>query len=452
MILPRSHRHLLVRGGTVVSMDPERRVLQGDVLVTEGRIAAVGPDLAAPPATRLLEAEGLHVFPGFIQGHLHLGQTLFRGLAEDLPLLEWLRDRIWPLEAAHTEETAYRAALLGAADCLLSGTTTVQDIGLVRGMEGVFRALEESGLRALAGKCLMDAGEGVPPALLQPAGEALAEAEALARRWRGTGRERIQPVVCPRFVLSASRELWEGAASLARSLGAPLHTHLLESGAEEKAVRKALGTGQLEFLDAAGVLDLPRVSIAHGVLLGKKHLPVLRDRRLGVVHCPSANAKLGSGVADLPFLRAQPNLAVGIGADGAACNNDLDVLEEMRLAALLQGAERGPGALPAEAALELATIGGARALGLEDAVGSLEPGKCGDLAVLDLGGPAAAAHPSVSPATRLVYGAGRGAVRWVVVDGEVLVQDGFLPHLDRDALLRRAAEAAEDLVARSGIL
>ncbi len=444
---PRSQRHLLVRGGTLVTMDAARRVVDGDVLVTDGRIAAVGPDLVPPPATRVLEARGLHVLPGLIQGHVHLGQALFRGLAEDRELLSWLRDRIWPLEAGHTEESAYWSAMLGAADCLLSGTTTVQDIGIVRGMEGVFRAVRDSGLRAVAGKCLMDAGEGVPPALLEDTGSALEEAEALHAKWHGAAGGRITGALCPRFVLSCSRALWEGTVERARRLGAPVHTHLLESRREEAEVRAVLGTGQMEFLDAAGVLDTD-LRVAHAVWLAEPHLEILAGRRLGIAHCPTSNLKLGSGIADLPFLRGRENLAVGIGADGAPCNNDMDLLEEVRLAALLQGVKHGPGAFRAEEALELATIEGARALGREDDLGSLEPGKAGDLVVLDLARPATFGPERVSVYDRVVFAAARDAVRWTVVDGEVLVENGRLPLLDEEALARRPGEEIRTLLAR----
>ncbi len=444
---PRSHRHLLVSGGTLVTMDPGRRVVEEDLLITEGRIAAVGRNLDAPSGSRLLDARGLHVLPGFIQGHVHLGQALFRGLAEDRALLSWLRDRIWPLEAAHTEESAYWSAMLGAADCLLSGTTTVQEIGVVRGMEGVFRAILDSGLRATAGKCLMDTGAGVPAPLAEDAAAGLAEAEALHRKWHGEGRGRIRGAVCPRFILSCSPGLWEGAAGLARSLAAPMHTHLLESRDEETSVREALGTSQMEFLDRRGVLDAD-LRVAHAVWLGERELEVLAGRRMGIAHCPSANLKLGSGIADIVFLRGRPNLAVGIGTDGAPCNNDMDVLEEMRLAALLTGFKRGPGAFRAEEALELATVEGARAMGLEDDLGSLEPGKAGDLAILDLDRPQSFGPERVSVYDRIVYAAGRDAVRWVVVDGEVAVDAGRLPHLDPEALRRRPREEIRALLAR----
>jgi cytosine/adenosine deaminase-related metal-dependent hydrolase len=444
---PRSHRHLLVRGGTLVTMDPGRRVLEGDLLITDGRIVALGAGIVPPPATRLLEARGLFVLPGFIQAHVHLGQALFRGLAEDRPLLRWLRERIWPLEAAHTDDTAYASGLLGAADCLLSGTTTVQEFGLVRGMEGIFRAIRDSGLRAVAGKCLMDTGEGAPSALLEDPDRAVEEAGDLYRRWHGEAGGRIRGALCPRFVLSCSRAIWERTVTLAAELGAPVHTHLLESEAEEAAVRAALGTGQMEFLRATGVLDAD-LRVAHAVWLREPELETLGGRPLKIAHCPSANLKLGSGVADLPFLRAQANLAVGIGCDGAPCNNDMDVLEEMRLAALLQGLKGGPGSFSALSALELATIDGARAVGWEDTIGSLEAGKAGDVVVLDLDRPQTFGAPGASIYDRIVYAAARDAVRWVVVDGEIRVENGRLPHLDPEEYMRRPAEAIRELLSR----
>jgi cytosine/adenosine deaminase-related metal-dependent hydrolase len=204
----------------------------------------------------------------------------------------------------------------------------------------------------------------------------------------------------------------------------------------------------MEFLHEAGVLDAD-LRVAHGVLLGPEQMEILAGRSLKVIHCPSANAKLGSGVADLLFLGAQENLSLGIGCDGAACNNDLDVLEEIRLAALLQGATHGAGRFGARDAFELATVGGAAALGMENELGSLEPGKFGDLVVLDLERPETLASEEASVYSRIVYGAGRDAVRWVVVDGEVLVEARQMPHLDEPALRRRPREEAEALLARA---
>jgi cytosine/adenosine deaminase-related metal-dependent hydrolase len=237
---------------------------------------------------------------------------------------------------------------------------------------------------------------------------------------------------------------------LSRRLDRPVHTHLLETAAEEAAVRGETGMGQMEFLDRAGVLDRP-LSVAHGVRFGAEHLGTLSGRPLGIVHCPSSNAKLGSGIADLVFQGEAIGISRGIGTDGAACNNTLNILEEMRLAARLQALHQGPGRVRAEEVLGMATLEGARAIGMEAELGSLEPGKRGDLAILDLAGPGTAAVAEVSPAVRLVHGAGRDAVRWVVVDGEILVDRGTLPHLDVEGITRRALEEAEALRTRAAL-
>jgi 5-methylthioadenosine/S-adenosylhomocysteine deaminase len=443
---------LWVRGGTLVTMDAEHRVLSGDVLVEDGRIVAVGPELggARTEGAEMLDATGKVVLPGFVQGHVHLGQALLRGLAEGRPLLDWLRERVWPLEAAHDHESAYWSGMLGAADCLLSGTTTIQEIGLVTHMEAIFEAIRDSGLRAVAGKCLMDTGLGVPEALLEDPQEALAQSAELHGRWHGAQGGRIRVELCPRFILSCSRTLWEGTAALATKLGVPVHTHLLEHPHEEDEVVAVLGRGQMEFLDETGILDTD-LRIAHGVQFEPRHAQILAGRSLRVAHCPSANLKLGSGIADLAFLRSTPGVSVGLGTDGAPCNNDMDVLEEMRLAALLQSLRQGPGRFSARDALALATIDGARALGLEHEIGSLEPGKAGDLVVLDLERPATFGPVGVEVYDRIVYAAARDAVCWVVVAGRVLVDHGRLPTFDEAALRERPATAIRGVIARSGI-
>jgi 5-methylthioadenosine/S-adenosylhomocysteine deaminase len=438
---------MLVRGGTVVTMDAERRIVAADVLLEGGRITAIAPGLAAGDA-QVIDATGLHVLPGFVQGHTHLGQALLRGLAEGRDLLRWLRERIWPLEAAHDHDSAYWSGMLGAADCLLAGTTTIQDIGIVTHMDAIFLAIEDSGLRAIAGKCLMDTGLGVPAVLAESPAVALDELRALHSRWDGEADGRIHLAVCPRFILSCSQRLWEGAVAISQELSLPMHTHLLEHASEEDEVRALLGAGQLEWLDAIGVLDTP-LSIAHGVQFGPHHRELLRGRSLGVIHCPSANLKLGSGIADLQFLRDTPGVKLGIGCDGAPCNNDMDVLEEMRLAALLQGIKAGPGRFAAETALALATIEGARAIGLEHEIGSIEPGKAADLVLLDLERPQSFGAEQVSVYDRIVYAAARDAIAWVLVDGIVRVDHGRLPHVDAQALRRKPHEAIAALLQRA---
>ncbi len=440
-------RPIVVQGGTLVAMDPARSIVQADLRLEGGRIAAIGSGLPTAGAD-VIDASGLHVLPGFVQGHTHLGQALLRGLAEDRNLLEWLRERIWPLEAAHDDDSAYWSGMLGAADCLLAGTTTIQDIGIVAPMDAIFRAIEDSGLRAVAGKCLMDVGHGVPARLAESCDTALAEVRALHERWHGAANGRIESLLCPRFILSCSQALWEGVVALAHELDLPVHTHLLEHASEEDEVRALLGTGQLEYLDALGVLDT-RLGIAHGVQFDAHHRDVLAGRRMAVIHCPSANLKLGSGIADLGFLSATPGIVLGIGCDGAPCNNDMDVLEEMRLAALLQGWKQGPGKMASVDVLALATIEGARALGLEQRIGSLEVGKAADVVVMDLDRPASFGDEGVAVYDRIVYAAARDAVAWVIVDGRVVVDHGRLPHVDAGALKQRPREAIRALLRRA---
>ena len=441
---PRTEGRLLLRGGTVVPMTGPADVRVADVLVEDGRIRAVAPGLAAPEGTDVLDVSGMFVLPGFVQAHTHLGQALFRGLAEDRDLLSWLRERIWPLEAAHDGESAHVSALLCLADAVASGTTTVQDMGLSFHTEALAAACEALGVRALLGPCLMDEGfEG----LARPTDEALAAAEAFAAR---PGRRWVRPILCPRFILSCSEALWRGVVDLAARCGLAIHTHLLEHPREEAEVRAALGCGQMAYFDRLGVLDAD-LRVAHCVQLGPEDAAILGARPLRIAHCPSANLKLGSGVADLGFLAALPGATIGIGCDGAPCNNDMDALEEIRLAALLQKWRQGPDRYPAFEALALATCHGARAVGLEDEIGTVEPGKRADLVVLDLDAPRTFGPGPVSVYDRIVFAAGREAVRHVLVDGTFRVRDGRLAGVDTGALLAAAARAQAKVVARAGL-
>lgn len=428
---------LWLRGGTVITMDAERRVIEGDVLVNDGVITAVG-EVPDGRSIEAVDVSGCVVLPGFVQGHVHLGQALLRGLSEGRDLLPWLRERIWPLEAAHTHESAYWSGMLGAADCLLSGTTTIHEIGLVTHMDAIFAAIRDSGLRAVAGKCLMDRGEGVPPELIEPVENAMAACRALHAQWHGAEDGRIETTLCPRFILSCTDEMWEATVALAREHGVGIHTHLLEHPEEEPEVRAALGETQMGYLDRLGVLDAG-LRIAHGVQFGREEAAVLDGRPMSICHCPSANLKLGSGIADLGELAQVPGIVLGIGCDGAPCNNDMDMLEEIRLAALLQQVRQGPGRWTAEQTLALATIEGARALGMDDRIGSLEVGKRGDLVVLDPRQPQSFG-PLSSWYDRIVYGIARDAVKLVAVDGRVLVRDRRLVAMDEDALQRRPEE------------
>jgi 5-methylthioadenosine/S-adenosylhomocysteine deaminase len=441
---------LLLRGGTILTLDAEATVLQGDVLVEDGRIRAIGRIPEPPPAARVLDVSGCFVLPGLVQGHLHLGQTFFRGLAENRRLLAWLRERIWPLEAAHDDESAYWCALLGAAECLLGGTTTIQDIGIGPGARGLLDGIAASGLRAFAGLCLMDSGEGLPEAMRQGTDAALAETEALGDLYDGAAQGRLRYALNPRFILTCSDPLWTGLRDLALRRGWPVHTHALEQQDETAVVRSLKGgRDEIDYFDDQGLLSTD-LRLAHGVWLADRHLGRLRDHGTSVVHCPSSNLKLGSGIADLLALRRH-GIPVGVGADGAACSNHLDCLQEVRLAALLQKVKHGPDAFSGLDALRLATSEGARALGLEDEIGTVEAGKLADLLVLSAEHPETWTAPQADPHDRIAFAASRAAVRHVVVEGRLLVEDGRLLGLDLEEIYRESTRCLGDLIRRSGV-
>ncbi|MCP3963295.1 MAG: amidohydrolase family protein [bacterium] len=425
-------------------------IREAEVLLDGGSVAAVGRALTVMPGTRLIDVQGQLVLPGLVQGHLHLGQTFFRGLAESRPLLDWLRERIWPLEAAHDDESAYWCTLLGAAECLLGGTTTIQDIGIGPGARGYLKALVDSRLRGLGGKCLMDAGDGLPAGLAEDTDTTLADTENLGEEFDGSNGGRLRYALNPRFILSCSDDLWRGVLDLARRHSWPVHTHALEQKAETELVRTVKqGRDEIEYFDDQGILDTD-LRIAHGVWLEERHYPRLEQARFSVVHCPSANLKLGSGTADVVGLRGA-GIPVGLGCDGAGCSNRLDAFDELRLAALLQMVRHGPASFSGHDALSLATREGAAALGLARQIGTVEVGKRADLVVLAAERPELWASPQADLHDLVAFSASRAHVRHVFVDGEQLVEDGRLGHLDLDTIRREADRSCAALLERSGI-
>jgi 5-methylthioadenosine/S-adenosylhomocysteine deaminase len=436
---------LLIRGGTILTMDTHDRVAVGDVVVRDGAIISAGVS-ATGSFDRVIDASGALVLPGFIQTHLHLCQTLFRGYADDLKLLEWLRTRVWPMEAAHTPASLRAAARLAASELLLTGTTTALTMETVHDTEAVFEAVEEMGLRAIIGKCLMDADGDAPRRLFEPTRTAIANSLALRRHWNGAANGRIQAAFAPRFALSCSRDLLEEVGSLSRADQIIVHTHASEQQAEISLVEQATGLRNMHYFDATGLLS-PHLCVAHCVWVDEAEQAAMADHDVKVLHCPGSNLKLGSGIAPVVEMRAR-GLCVSLGADGAACNNRLDMFDEMRLAATLQAMRLGPGSLVARDVLRMATRDGARALGLEHRVGSIEPGKRADIIVVALDRPHLA--PGPDPYSTLVYAARGTDVRATVVDGEVRVDGHALVHADAVEIASDARREASALASRAG--
>ncbi len=438
---------VLLRGGDVVTMDRKRRVLRGaDVLVVGGRVEAIGPRLRAPRNSQIIDCRNSAVLPGLVQAHVHLCQVLFRNHADGLELLDWLKERIWPFEAAHDARSLALSARLGIAELLLGGTTSILDMATVRHTGSVLQAALDAGIRYTGGKALMDAGQGVPPALLDETLDALRETRALGKKWHGRDEGRVRYALCPRFVLSCTEKLWRAAKVLSEREGWVIHTHASENRAECKAVKEIVGADNVAYFDKLGLCNA-RLVLAHCVHLTKKEEEILARTGTTAVHCPGANLKLASGFMPLPRLLGK-GINVALGGDGAPCNNTLDAFHELRLAATLHLPAFGPRSLPAQDVLALATINGARALGLQGEIGSLEEGKRADVISVDLSGVHLAPAGDDLHAT-LVYCARASDVRDVLVDGRVLVRDRQLKTLDAAALARAAPKAMAALRKRA---
>ena len=319
-------------------MDATFDVTRADLLVLDDRIAAfgdaVGPALARLPGgrpDRTLDATGCLVLPGFVHGHMHLCQTLFRGLAEQSDLLRWLRERIWPLEAAHTAASMAASVRLAATELIAGGVTCLNDMGTVHHTDVLAETVLATGLRAFVGKALMDQGHGVPAGLRESHDDAMREALAIADTWDGAGAGRLRISLAPRFILSCSEPLWHDVAAASRERGMLVHTHVAEAPTEGAEVKQVVGMHATPYFEHHGVLS-ERFVGAHGVWLDDGELATFRRADAALVHCPGSNLKLGSGLADVKAWRAH-GVRCGLGSDGAACNNRLDTFAEMSMAA-----------------------------------------------------------------------------------------------------------------------
>lgn len=437
----------LIHGGTVVTVNPTFDVLRADVAIEGCRIAAIG-DLADEQADVRIDARGKAVMPGLIQTHIHLAQTLFRSQADDWELLDWLQQRILPLEAAHDEDSIYHSALLGIGELLRGGTTAIVDMETVHHTDAAFQALAETGIRAISGKVMMDCGPGVPPGLLESTDDALTESIRLMERWHGYDGGRIRYAYCPRFVVTCSDRLLRDVADLAQCYGVHVHTHASENRAEIAYVEADRGMRNISYLDHVGLCH-DRVVLAHCVHVDEAEIGLLADRQAHVSHCPCSNLKLASGIAPVPAM-LERGVHVSIGADGAACNNNLDGFLEMRTAALIQKPFHGPRAMPARQVLELATMGGARAMGQADEIGSVEVGKRADLAMVDLSGLHTA--PDADVVSRLVYATRSSDVVLTMVDGRILMQNGRLLTVNEEQTRAGANIAITRLLKRIGAM
>lgn len=436
---------ILIKNGTLVTMDASNRVLRGDLLIAHGRIVAIGN--TDQSADVVVDASGCGVIPGFVQTHIHLCQTLFRGAADDLALIDWLKKRVWPMEAAHSAASIAASARLGIAELIKGGTTCALTMETVNHTSEVFKVVEETGFRATVGKCMMDKGDEVPPALQEQTTASIEASLALLEEWHGRADGRIRYCFAPRFAVSCTRELLEKVGELARARGVMIHTHASENWTECALVEAETGLRNIAYLDSVGVSGR-HVALAHCVHLSNDEIRILKTTDTNVVHCPSSNLKLGSGIAPVVQLLDE-GVSVSLGADGAACNNRLDMFTEMRTAALLQKALHGPEVLAASRVLRMATIDGARALGLESEIGSLEVGKRADVALVELN--RLHTSPQADVVSSLVYAAEASDVRSVVIDGRLVMENRELLTVDEGDVVAEANAQAETLLIQAGL-
>ena len=429
---PRRSVSLVIKGGTVVTMDPAGRVLAPGALSIDGRdiVAVDTPENidARFSGRESIDATGQIVMPGLINTHTHAPMVLYRGLADDLALMEWLQKYIFPAEAKTVTPEFVRAGTrLAALEMIQSGTTTYADMYYFE--EEVAKVTKEAGLRGVLGQTIIQF----------PVADAKTPAEALARTERFLAEfahdDVIVPAIAPHSMYTLDTATLKAVRALADRTDAPVLIHLSETADEVKTSREKHRSTPAQYLESIGFWG-PRTLAAHGVWLSPADMMILARRHVGVSHNPESNMKLASGAAKVVGMR-RAGVVVGLGTDGAASNNDLDMFEAMRQAAFLAKLQTNdPRAVPARTALEMATIDGARALGMEREVGSLEPGKRADAIAVAM--TSARQTPMYDPLSHLVYTTRGDDVRTTIVNGRVLMRDRHVLTLDEAAVLAEA--------------
>ncbi len=423
---------IVIRGGTVVTMDPGRRILEGGAVVVRGATieAVLEAGEPVPAARETVDATGHLVIPGLVNTHGHIAMSLLRGIADDLILMEWLEGYIFPAEGQNVSpEFVYWGSLLGCIEMALSGTTTFTDQYYFE--EEVARATDEAGLRGVLGQTII----GFPVPDYATPEETLTSTEKFIKEYKD--HPRVTPSVAPHALYTTSLEVVKNAYRLAQRYEVPFQIHAVEPPTENDTVKERLGKETIAVLDDAGILS-PGVVLHHSIWLSDEDIQRIARSGAATSHNPESNMKTASGLARVPDLIAA-GVTVGLGTDGPASNNNLDMFEEMDTAAKLHKLIReDPTVMPAEKVFELATLGGAKALGLEESIGSIEAGKLADLVLID------ARVPGLTPLydvySHLVYVIKGGHVGTVLVGGNFVVRDRKVTTVDVDEVMAKVRE------------
>ncbi|MCB9209098.1 MAG: amidohydrolase family protein [Ignavibacteriales bacterium] len=393
----------------------------------------------------ILNFRNLTLIPGFVQTHVHLCQTLFRGLAEDMELLDWLQQKIFPYENSHNLASLKMSAQLGINELQKGGTTTLLDMGTIRHEEIIFEELKKSNMRAIAGKCMMDINE-LYPSFIESTKDSLDYTYNLAKEFHNSNNGMLKYGFAPRFVLSCSEELLTESKNMMKDFeGSIYHTHSSENKSEIEAVKKMHNMENIEYFNSIDILGEHTV-LAHCIHVNDNEINLLKNTNTRISHCPSSNLKLGSGIANIPKYLKE-NISVSLGADGAPCNNNLSQFTEMRLASLIQKPIHGPTAMDSLTVFRLATIEGARALHLENEIGSIEIGKKADLVLLNLEKPNVTLIDE-NVYSSIIFSANSDNVENVMIEGKWVVKNGESLNYDEDELYRNSKLELEKLLKR----
>jgi cytosine/adenosine deaminase-related metal-dependent hydrolase len=451
---------ILITNGRIATLDRDRTILkQGAVLIQDDRITYVGNPSDAKKIARSeleIDANGMLVLPGLIDTHVHLAQALIRGCADDASLVDWLQKFVWPLQGNFEGEDGKVSAELCMLEMIKSGTTTFLESLLHSryGFDGIAQSVEGSGMRGILSKTVMGLpGYGTKenimhPGMIEDGETCLREVEDHFKRWNGHANGRIRVWYGARSLGGCTPELYTQISSGAERLGTGVTIHLGEVQEDLRYAEKEFGKTPAEFMDQVGLAG-PNVVFAHGVWLNEEDWHIMATKGASVAHCPASNSKLASGIAKVPeMMRAGVN--VSLGCDGGPSNNCYDMIREMKLASIIQKARLlDPRIMDAETALEMATINGAKVLGIQNEIGSIEAGKKADLILVNLKGPHVTPSPNLI--SGLVYAAEGSDVDTVIVDGKILMENRIVKTLDESGILKRASERGQELLDRAGV-
>ncbi|MBO8159431.1 amidohydrolase [Thermosyntropha sp.] len=426
---------ILLKDISIITMNEADEIIEKGYLVISGdKIKEIGEgDAPGGSFDKIIEGGNKLAMPGFINTHTHAAMTLLRGYADDLPLMEWLQTKIWPLEEKLTEEHIYWGTMLAIAEMIKSGTTTFADMYFC--MDEVAKAVEKTGMRAVLSRGMV--GIGLQSEL------ALKQSEELIKTWHNGADGRITFMLGPHAPYTCPPNYLKKVIALAEKTGVGIHIHVAETKTEFEDIKKQYGKTPVEHLESLGLFNY-KVLAAHCVHLTENDMEIMNKHNVGVAHNPESNMKLASGIAPVPQM-LKKGITVALGTDGASSNNNLDMLQEMRTCALLHKVNTmDPTVLPAYEALKIATANGAKVLGLEKKIGKLETGKKADIIILDLDAP----HimPRYDLVANVVYAAQAGDVNTVIIDGKIVMENREIKTFDEKEVLDKAARIGWQLV------